>query len=104
VQLALVVPTWRRVVELMGYQEDRPRFAFLFEPLRTPVFGALHAIRQGEIDVYLWALAAGVPGRDPQPWLAAALALAWAGLFAFCVVRLRAALAAAGGSPHVPAR
>jgi hypothetical protein len=96
VQLVLMSVHWRRAVERMGYQNETAHFEFLFDPLRAPIVGCARALFAGDVDVYLWALARGVPGRDPAPLLAAALLLGWLALFALCAARLRAALAAAG--------
>ena len=97
VQLALILPTWRRAVELAGYQAEIQHWGFLYEPLRGPIVACARAVAAGEIDVWLWALAMGVPGRPAQPWLAALLLLVWAGLFAWAVARLRAAWAQGEG-------
>ena len=92
IQLALMSVVWRRVVELMGYEQETRHWGFLFEPLRGPIAGAVRALAAGEVDLYLWALGFGVPGREPQPLLAAALLAAWAALFAVCWRGLRRAM------------
>jgi hypothetical protein len=66
---------------------------FLFDPLRSPIAAHLRSLFAGEIDVYLWRLGSGVPGRAPQRALAVALLCAWAIGLAYCARRLRASIA-----------
>ena len=101
VQLLLVAVSWRRAVERMGYLNEMADWGFLFDPLRAPIVGCARALWAGDTDVYLLALAAGVPGRAPAPGLAVALAAVWLALLAFAAWRLRAALA--GGAQRAPA-
>jgi hypothetical protein len=76
----------------MGYQAEIGTVPFLFEPLRGPVVGSLKSLAAGEIDVYLWALWQGVPGREPQPALAAAALALWTVAMLLVIQGLRAAL------------
>jgi hypothetical protein len=92
VQIPLLTAHWRRTVEAMGYQAEIGTVPFLFEPLRGPVVGSLKSLAAGEIDVYLWALWQGVPGREPQPALAAAALALWTVAMLLVIQGLRAAL------------
>jgi hypothetical protein len=96
VQAVLMSVHWRHAVERMGYQNEIADFAFLYDWLRAPIAGSARALWAGDTDVYLWALATGVPGRPAQPLLAALLVLTAGALAAFCATRLRAALSDAG--------
>ena len=91
VQFVLMSVHWRRAVEINGYQAEIVELGFLFDAVRSPVVGCARALLAGEIDVYLWTLARGVPGHPAEPVLAAALGLAWAALFGLALWRLRAA-------------
>jgi hypothetical protein len=99
-QLALVAAHWRGTTERLGYESELAAESppFLFDPLRAPIAGHLDSLRRGEIDSYLWRLWCGVPGRAPNPALAAALLLAWAAALGYCALRLRASLAEAAPS------
>ena len=86
-QIALISAHWRGIVERMGYERELmvARQPFLFDPLRSPIAAHLHSLFAGEIDVYLWRLWSGVPGRAPQRALAVVLLCAWAVAMAYCV-------------------
>jgi hypothetical protein len=96
VQLPLLTTHWRRTVEAMGYQEEIATVPFLFEPLRSPVIGCWRSLLAGELDVYLWSLWHGAPGREAQPALALAGLLLWVVAMALAVAGLRGALRDAG--------
>jgi hypothetical protein len=96
IQLVLVSVNWRKAVERAGYTSEMQDWAFLYEWARAPIVGCVQALRAGDVDVYLWALASGVPGREAAPGLALALFALWGAAFAAALWRLRAALAAAG--------
>jgi len=95
VQVALVSAHWRHTTERMGYERELTVASqpFLYDALRSPIAGHLESLRLGDVDVYLWTLWVGVPGREPHRALACALLLAWALAFAFCALRLRASIA-----------
>jgi hypothetical protein len=95
IQIALVTAHWRGIVSAMGYERELTVASqpFLFEPLRSPIAAHLRALFAGQIDIYLWRLWSGVPGRAPQPALALGLLGAWALAFGYCVRRLRASIA-----------
>jgi len=95
IQLALVTAHWRHTVERMGYAPELTAASqpFLFDPLRAPIVGHVRSLVAGDVDVYLWTLWFGVPGRAPQRALAVALLLVWGIAFAYCVRRLRASIA-----------
>jgi hypothetical protein len=95
IQIALVTAHWRGIVREMGYERELTVASqpFLFEPLRSPIAAHLRALFAGQVDVYLWRLWSGVPGRAPQHALALALLAAWAAVFGYCVRRLRASMA-----------
>ena len=95
IQLVLVCVNWRAAILRAGYDAETSHWAFLFDWARAPIVGCAQALLAGDVDVYLWQLAAGVPGRAPAPGLALALFVCWAALFAFALRRFRAALAAA---------
>jgi hypothetical protein len=100
VQIALMSAHWRHTTERMGYERELTVVSqpFLYDPLRSPIAAQLESLRLGEIDSYLWSLWFGVPGRAPNPALAAALLLAWAAALGYCALRLRASLAEAAPS------
>ena len=91
-QLLLMTTHWRRTVELMAYHPEISHVGFLFEPLRAPLVGCARALWAGEVDVYLFALWQGVPGRAPAPTAALALGAVWVSLLAISAQRLRAAI------------
>ena len=95
-QIALISAHWRGIVERMGYEPELTVASqpFLFDPLRSPIAAHLRSLFVGEIDVYLWRLWSGVPGRAPQHALVVVLLLVWALALAYCVRRLRASIAA----------
>ena len=78
VQIGLLAAHWRRTVVLMGYQDEIATVPFLFDAARSPIVGCLRSLAAGEIDVYLWALWHGVPGRAPQPGATVFLLSLWA--------------------------
>jgi len=93
VQIPLLMAHWRRTVVLMDYQDEIATVPFLFDAARSPVVGCLRSLAAGEIDVYLWALWTGVPGRDPQPGIALALLAVWGLVVGLSVRGLARALA-----------
>jgi hypothetical protein len=94
-QVALISAHWRGIVERMDYGRELTVASqpFLFDPLRSPIAAHLRSLFAGDIDVYLWRLWSGVPGRAPQRALAVALLCAWAIALAYCARRLRASVA-----------
>ena len=74
-QLALLTASWPIAVQLAGYAEYRPQFAFLFMPDASPILAMAHASLSGYLDVWLVKLARGWPGQDGHPVVAAAIAL-----------------------------
>jgi hypothetical protein len=92
VQLPLLATHWRRTVEAMGYQAEIQTVPFLFETLRSPVVGVWRSLLAGELDVYLWSLWRGAPGREPRPALALLGLCLWAVALAGAAVALRGAL------------
>jgi hypothetical protein len=95
-QIALVSAHWRGIVERMGWERELTVASqpFLFDALRSPIAEHLRSLFAGEIDVYLWRLWFGVPGRAEQRALALALLGAWVLALAYCARRLRASIAA----------
>jgi len=95
IQATLVSAHWRHTVERMGYEPELSGASppFLFDPLRSPIVGHLRSLFAGDVDVYLWTLWSGVPGRAPQRALALGLVLVWAAALAYCARRLRASTA-----------
>jgi len=92
VQLPLLAAHWRHTVEAMGYQAQIATVPFLFETLRSPVVGCWKSLLAGELDVYLWSLWHGAPGREPRPGLALAGLGLWGVAILLASWRLRAAL------------
>lgn len=99
VQLPLLTAHWRHTVETMGYQAELATVSFLFEPLRSPVVGCWRSLLAGDLDVYLWSLAYGAPGRAPRPGLALAGLALWVLVFALALAGLRGALRRADDGP-----
>jgi hypothetical protein len=95
IQLVLVSAHWRHTVDRMGYERELMAASppFLFDPLRAPIAGHVHSLFAGDLDVYVWTLWFGVPGRAPQRALALALLLVWAIAIGYCARRLRASMA-----------
>ena len=94
IQLPLAMAQWRNTVALMDYMAEAATLDFLFDVARGPIVGCARAVAQGEIDVYLFALARGVPGREPQLAIALVLAVLWLCAFVPALRALRRALAA----------
>ena len=101
-QLPLLATHWRRTVEAMGWQAEIAGVPFLFEPLRSPVVGVWKSLASGELDLYLWALWQGVPGREAQPALAVGLLGAWLLTISLVFLGLRGALRRADHDPDPP--
>jgi hypothetical protein len=96
VQLALVVVSWPAVIELMHYREWSPAKGFVWIASQSPVPGAVHALREGWVDLWLWRLASGWEGRPGWPGAALAFLLVWgAGMAAAVAWVVRALRSAA---------
>jgi hypothetical protein len=97
VQLGLLTAKWRTVVDAMEYRKSGPE-VFLFEPALSPALASLRGLWRGEVDVWLWSLVRGAPGREPAPEVAVVVLLLWAAALLVCALRLRRAVAGAGAA------
>jgi hypothetical protein len=97
----LLMTTWfPAVVDLMAWpplSDATPRF--LFSPAEAPILGSARRILEtGRLDVWLWGLGVGFPGRSGTPLLALALFMGVLGLLAMGVLGLLASIRAAEGA------
>jgi hypothetical protein len=77
IQLALLTASWRSVTRSERYADYDPPFSFLFDPAASPIAASVRVALDGQLDAWLWRLGSGWSGQDPQPAIAAALALLW---------------------------